>query len=196
MKPEASVLITKKLKKLEGEGRAAEMSGDSTFDRIWKYYHDSKKKIVLTHEQEQIRERWEKAWFLMFEKNSQKEVAQLLKGLFPISISTAFADIRNAISLFSNPQQNMKEAKRLIAEEGILKIIKLAEEKGDFDTAQKGWEKYIKLNQLDKPDVANADELRKQVPAQVIIVAKETELKKMVQDMQEKLADDIEYEEG
>lgn len=196
MKPEASVLITRKLKKLEGEGRAAEMSGDTTFDRIWKYYHDSKKKIVLTHEQEHIRERWEKAWFLLFRNRSQKQVVDLMEKLFKISKATAYDDVRQAMALFSNPQEQMKNAKRLIAEEGILRTIKLAEKSGDLEAANKGWDKYIKLNQLDKPDVADAEKMRKQVPAQVIIVAKETELKKMVQDMQEKLADDIEYEEG
>jgi hypothetical protein len=175
--------------------REAKKSADSTFDRIWKYYHDSKKVTKLSNTEEKIRERWEKAWFLLFEKNSQKEVAELLAGIFAISTATAFADVRNAISLFSNPQQNMKAAKRLIAEEGILKIIRLAEEGGDYDTAQKAWDKYIKLNQLDKPDVADAEKMRTQVPAQVIIVAKESELKKMVQDMQEKLADDVGFEE-
>jgi len=113
MKQEQSALVSEKYDKLP---KADKRTADGIFDRIYKYYHNNKTRIELTAEEIGIRERWEKAWFLLCRHRTRKQVVELLVKLFNVSQAVAYDDVRHCMNLFSNPQEDMKAAKRTIAE--------------------------------------------------------------------------------
>src|SRR4051812_20377937 len=96
--------------------RGANKTNDSTFDRIYKYYHNSKTRIELTEDEKRISQRWEKAWYLLCRYRTKKQVVDFICREFKIEKSVAYDDVRKACMLISNPQDDTKDAKRAIAE--------------------------------------------------------------------------------
>lgn len=182
-------------KDYDGLPREAKKTNDSTFDRIYKYYHNSKTRIELSELENKIRERWEKAWLLLCRHRTQKEVVDILTKLFPIGKSVAYDDMRNAMTLFGNPQDDLKDAKRAIAENMALRGADKAWKEGDLTMYHKFLESYRDLNGLtgDK-DTSMGDLLKKMKPQQIIIVAKADELKAEAEALQEELTKDIDFE--
>jgi hypothetical protein len=138
MEQEQSALVSSNYNNLP---REAKKTNDSTFDRIYKYYHANKTRIELTDDENGIRERWEKAWFLLCRRRTQKQVVELLEKLFSISQSVAYDDVRNAMQIFSNPNADIKDGKRAIAETMALEGANMSFKKGDMD----GYHKFIKM---------------------------------------------------
>jgi hypothetical protein len=138
MEQEQSALVSSSYNNLP---REAKRTNDSTFDRIYKYYHVNKTRIELTPEETGIRERWEKAWFLLCRRRTQKQVVELLEKLFSISQSVAYDDVRNAMQIFSNPNADIKDGKRAIAETMALEGANMCFKKSDMD----GYHKFIKM---------------------------------------------------
>lgn len=150
MKPASSALVLNK----DDQPREAVKSKDSTADRIYKYYH-SKSRVELTEEEEGIRERWEKAWFLLCSHKTQKEVVNTVGTLFSISKSVAYDDVRSAMMLFGNPQQDMRDAKKAMAETWIIQGLNKCWDDKDMDGYQKFLKQYTELNGLN--DQSNDD---------------------------------------
>lgn len=160
-----SILVVEK----ENLPREANKTNDSRFDRIYKYFH-SKSRIELDAEELATMERWEKAWLLVCRK-SRNEASKELVGLFNISRATAFDDIRNAMNLFTDPREDLKAAKRGIAEENFLKGADKAWEMGDMELHLKYMDKYAEINGLKEAgaDGGIPDLLKKLKPVQVIM---------------------------
>lgn len=123
-------------------------TNDSTFDRVWKYYHHNKTRVELTEEEHAIRARWEKSWLLLCRHRTQKQVVELIERLFKVSRSVAYDDVRNAMQLFGNPQEDVKEAKRQIAEHWITEGLQRCLKAGDMEGYQKFLKQYIEINGL------------------------------------------------
>lgn len=190
MKPESSALVVHK----DDQPREAVKSKDSTADRIYKYYH-SKSRIELTEEEEGIRERWEKAWFLLCRHKTVKEVTAIISKMFNVGKSVAYDDVRNAQMLFGNPQQDMREAKKAMAETWIIRGLNKAWKDEDLDSYQKLLKQYCELNGLS--DQSNDDTLaeliKKFKPTQIILNSSEQELTMAAQKLQEQITKDIEH---
>lgn len=195
MKPENSALVRSDYDALP---REAKKTNDSTFDRIYKYYRNNKTRIELADEEKVILERWEKSWLLLCRHRTRKQVAEITQKLFKVGRAVAYDDIRNAMMLFSDPLNDLKDAKRAIHEEMVLRGADRCWKKGDMDGYWKFTKEYREVNSLGNDDNANgvADLLKKLVPQQVIIVADPDELKSMASKIQEELTHDIEFKEA
>ena len=186
MNREQSALVLNK----EGAPREMRKSKDSTADRIYKYYH-SKSAIELTAEEDGIRQRWEKAWFLLCRHRTQKEVVQLIEKFFNVKKSIAYDDVRNAMLLFGNPQQDMKDAKRAIAESMCLRGARKAWKDKDLELYHKFLKEYRELNGLGEEtnDQALSDLIKKFKPHSITITASMDDLQQAAQKLQEEIQD-------
>jgi hypothetical protein len=191
MTHEHSALVKSDYDKLP---REAKRTNDTTFDRIYKYYHNNKTRVELTAEEHAIRERWEKTWLLMCRHRTRKQAVDLLVKLFNISQATAFDDVRHAMMLFSNPAEDLKPAKRAIAETMALNGADRCWKNGDMEGYYKFTKLYQEVNQLDnEKDNDVGDLLKKLKPHQVIIVSSEAELEAQANKLQEDLIKDIDH---
>lgn len=166
MTQEQSALVPSNYNELPKE---AKRTNDSTTDRIWKYYHNNKTRVELTPEEEIIRERWEKAWFLLCKQKNQKQVVEKLEKLFSVKKSVAYDDVRNAMLLFGNPQDNMKDAKRSIAETMALRGADKCWKNGDMEGYHKFQKLYIDINGLTVQDNDRMKDLLKNLKATTLI---------------------------
>jgi hypothetical protein len=191
--PEISALVTRD----PDAKREARKTKDSTMDRIWKYYHDKKRITVLDPDEERIRERIEKAWFLLCNHKGTKEATEALEKLFGIKRSVAYDDVRNAMMLFGDPRVDMKDAKRAIAETVIMRGAEKAWEAGNLEMHHKYMKLYSDINMLTaKDDDRMADALRKMRPVAVVFVAERSQLEQQAADLMKDVpAEDTDYEE-
>ena len=190
--PEESALVQSK----EIAPREANKTNDSTFDRIYKYMH-SKSRLELTTEENQIMTRWEKAWILLCRHRTRNAVAALLMKLFDVSQSTAYDDVRNAMNLFSDPREDMKAAKRAIAEDNYLKGADKAWKQGDLEMHKKYLDSYSKINGLenDKEDLL-PDMMKKLRATQIIIQVKKEDLEAEAERLRAEITEDTDYAEA
>jgi hypothetical protein len=193
MSHESSALVPDNYDKLP---REAKKTADSTFDRIYKYFFNSKTRIELSVEEQRISERWERAWLFLCRHRTRKQVADLLMRQFNVSKSLAFDDVKNAMHLFGEPQEGQKNAKRAIAEDAILKGMDRAWKMGDMKMHEKYTQQYIELNGLKNEDVANIEDMiRKLIPPAVTLVTNMEVLKAAAKKIQDDLVQDIPYED-
>lgn len=169
-----------------------------TIFSLFRNYHDKKRQQNLTEDEHRIRERWEKAWFLLCSHNTQKDAAAKIEKLFSIGRSVAYDDMRNAMLLFGDPRNDLKDAKRAIAETMVLKGAKKAWKEGDLEAHQKYMKQYIELNRLDSDDDTRlADLLKKMRPVQVVFVSERAQLEKQASDLMKDVPTvDVDYEEA
>ena len=183
MKHEKSALVKGHYDKLP---KSANRTGDSTFTRIWKYYHDQKTRLVLSDKEEVIRQRIEKAWFLLCSHRTRKQVSELLVKLYGISIRQGWQDVAAAMNLFSNPQEEgLKEAKRAIAETNALRGMQRCWKSGDMDGYLKFQQEYNKINDLYTPreEDSLAKFLKNFKPHTIVINTSPDDLKKQAEEL-------------
>jgi hypothetical protein len=194
MEQEHSALVSSNKAKLP---RELKKSKDSDFDRVYKFYHNSKTRIELTAEEESIRERWEKAWFLMCRGRTIKACADITCRLFNISQATAYDDARKAQMLFGDPRNDLKDAKRRIIEQQLQNGANKAWNKGDLDMHLKYLKEIAEIRGLKEPDADNnlADLMKKLVPTQINILGSMEDLNALAQSMREQITKDISFEE-
>jgi hypothetical protein len=194
MTQENSALVPKDY---DGRKRESKKTNDKTFDRIWKYYHNSKTKIVLEDWEDNIRIRWEAAWFMLCKAKNSKEIADFMEITYGISKSVAYDDVRHAMNLFGDPRQDIKSAKRAIAETIVLRMMSSTEEKGLLELHERYLQKYMDLNGLkDKgADSKLEDLIKKLKPQQILIVSNTEELEAQARTLQEELTKDIDFSE-
>lgn len=195
MEQEHSGLVKRNYAELPRETRK---TNDSTFDRIYKYYHNAKTRIELTEEETRLRERWEKAWLLRCRYRTKKQVADLLCRLFNIEKSVAYDDVNKASMLFTDPQADTKDAKRAIAESALLQGAHKAWTSGDMELHLRYMREYSEINGLKdhEGDTNMADLMKKLKPHQIIIVSSQAELEAQANAMQEQLTHDIEFQDA
>lgn len=175
--------------------REANKTKDSTFDRIYKYYHNDKTRIELSDEESRIRDRWEKAWLLLSRHRTQKAVVDLIERLFTISKSVAYDDVRKAMMLFGNPQPEVKEAKRAIAETMALQGAEKCWKESNMDGYHRFVKLYMELNKLDVQEDDISALLKKLKPTQVLIVASKADLEEEAEKLRQELVQDVEHTE-
>ena len=177
--------------------REAKKTNDSTFDRIYKYYHNNKTRVELSAVETAIRERWEKAWLLLCRHRTRKQVVELISKLYNVSASVAYDDVRHAMMLFTDPQEDTRPAKRAIAEDALLKGADKAWKSGNLELHLKYLKEYTELNRLKEGDPATdmGELMKKLKPHNIIIVAKPDELQAEAERLQRDIIQDIEHEE-
>lgn len=192
MNQEDSALVKSNYSKLP---KAAKKTKDGTFDRIWKYYHNQKSRIELSKEENSIRERLEKAWLVLCSHRNRKQVAEVLVKIFNISLPQAWRDVTDAMKLFGNPQDDLKEAKRAISETNALRGMERCWKNGDMEGYLKFQQEYNKINDLYTPKEGDslAKFLKDFTPHQIVITTSPEELQRQAEKIASN-AIDIDYE--
>lgn len=170
-------------------------SKDKTFDRIWKYYYLTDKRIELSEKAEAIRQRWEMAWLMDCTLLTKHKMAKRLMKKYGISERQGFKDIVHARLLFSDPTQNNKDAKRAIMSTLLETMIRKAVARSDFKAVDKLILRYDKINGLSvEKDDGMAEYMKKQKPAVIIFNADPETLKLQAEELM-KDVEDVEYKE-
>ena len=170
----------------------ARRTKDRTFDRIWKFYYLTDKKVVLSDKEERMRNRWELAWQMDCTMLGAFKIAKRLSKKFNITIRTAYQDIKMSRMLFSDPTQQNIEAKRAILNHILENSIRKARAKGDDLAVERLAHRYSKINGLDFKEADPISELVKnQKPAKIVFSSDAETLKKQA----EELIQDVDFEE-
>jgi len=176
-----SDLIPGKIKSQKSKmRRQAGRVSDSTFERIYKYYFD-RRPIKLHPSEEKIRERWDTAWRLMTKFNTRANVVRKLTEEFSVHRQTAYNDIKSALKLFGDPEDQLKAAHKSLLHEYIVKGLKKAYKSDDLKAYEKMLLRYARLHGLDK-DVSGVDYSKLQ-PVTIVFGSNEEDLKKQADDL-------------
>ena len=180
------------------ELRQANRTADSTFDRIYKYHHSEKSKIVLDEDELMVCERWEKAWLLLTSANPDKKVADDLKKIFGVSTATAYDDLRHAKMLYGDPRIATKQMNRAIAASMALTKHAEAEARGDHEMAERYFNRWCEITGVkDHSDSGTPEDLLKKFKAhQIVIVANMGDLQAEAEKLREEITIDIPHAEG
>jgi hypothetical protein len=171
--------------------REAGIREEDAFTRIYKYYHNPKKRIELNVREEAMRDRLERAWLLLSGLKTTKQVADEIQTMCNVSRAQAYDDVRNAMHLFGDPKLQNKEAKRAIAETNYLWGAEKARSVGDLEMHAKYMELYAKINGLHEPDASTnmEDLVKKFKPVQIVIVARREDLEAEIKAIQDEVID-------
>lgn len=193
MENEHSAIISK----ADDLPREMKRTKDKDFDRIYKYYYKADTRIELSKEEEEIRKRWEQAWFILCKGRSPKICAEILERTFKISKATAYNDLKRAQMLFGDPRNDLKEAKRRIVEQQLQEGANRAYKLGDLDMYYKFLKEIGEINGLknETTDQNLADLMKKLVPTTINIITNVDDLKKAAEKLREEIIVDIPYEE-
>jgi hypothetical protein len=193
MENEHSAIISK----ADDLPREMKRTKDKDFDRIYKYYYKADTRIELSKEEEEIRKRWEQAWFILCKGRSTKICAEILERTFKISKATAYNDLKRAQMLFGDPRNDLKEAKRRIVEQQLQEGANRAYKLGDLDMYYKFLKEIGEINGLknETTDQNLADLMKKLVPTTINIITNVDDLKKAAEKLREEIIVDIPYEE-
>jgi hypothetical protein len=98
--------------------------------------------------------------------------------------------------LFSDPREDVKAAKRAIAEDNYLKGAEKAWKSNDLEMHKKYMDSYSKINglEIDKEDGGLAELMKKLPPQQIILNFKKEDLEGAAEVLREQITD-IEHEE-
>jgi len=135
--------------------REAKRLNDTSFDRLWRYYYDVNREVVLTEKEEQIRRRLSNVWDLLTGKilNDKKAVKAhiqwCLDNVIEISERTAYDDLKRAKQLFGDPRVNAPAFEKVRISTILLDLIEVAKDAGDLDNAQKLIRRYNAVNGLE-----------------------------------------------
>jgi hypothetical protein len=151
------------------------LNGDTTFDRIQKYYLKDGG-VTLTPKEEEIRQRCEVAFGLFRESYSVEQSARMLITHFKISRSRAYAAVRMAISLYADVAKTSKEGIRNIVHEMAMQAFQIAKEKKDVDQMNKSIANIIKIKGLDKDESMLPDFGKEISQTNIVIVTNPREI--------------------
>lgn len=199
MKDLTVIVPEKEERKPDGKfviAREANKTKDSSFERIYKFYF-SKTRIELTAEEKKRLDRIEKAWLLLCRHRTTKQAGDILEKLFNVSRRTAFNDVRSAMDLFGAPQENVKEAKRAIAEHALLMGADKAWKQGQLELHAKYMKEYSEINGLkdNSPDDGLVQIIKNLRPTVVQLNFKMEDVRKEAQAIMQHLAQDVDFEE-
>ncbi len=176
--------------------REMRKTADLLFDRIYKFYFNRKTNVALTTEEENVRLRWDFAWKMLANMYTPRQVCDALCQRFEVKKSIAYNDVNNAMKLFGDPRQANKDAKRIIAEEWIVRGIKKAWDDQDLDAYERLVGKYNKINKLEEDYDDKMESMFKNFqPAQIIIVAKREDMEAEIKKLQKEITLDVAHEE-
>jgi hypothetical protein len=188
--------------------REARRVNDSGFDRIWKYYFEPKKNVLLSEHEEEVRKRLKHAWELLTGKvlNDRKAVLAHTKwckeNFMEISERTAYDDVRRAKMLFGDPRVStaMFEKARMsaILLDQIENMKSISETGNTIDKIEAAKainalaRRYNAVNGLE-------EDIRTQIPRPAITInfnADPDVLKKQAAELMEGVAIDTDYTEA
>lgn len=176
----------------DGQPRSMAKTADTLFDRVWKFYYQEKAAVILTDQEEKIRERWEAAWQILGGFTTKAQAVKALTKKFKISKRQAYFDLQNAENLFGgDPREANKKAKREIVASWIIKALHKTWREGNMDAHAKLLIRYSKLFGLENQnDDDIADLMKKRQPTIVVFNTDPETLKKQAEELMKGVEDE------
>lgn len=122
----------------------------TTLDKIRNYYLKGESYVTLSPKQEEIRINIYKGWNLLINYHSREQAMQVLMNELPCSRAQAYRYVNDALSVFGNPLQNQKEAKKYIIEEDLKRLQQRAIRDKDGNLELAVLKQMIKIGGYDK----------------------------------------------
>lgn len=123
----------------------------TTLDKIRNYYLKGEFSVTLAPKQEEIRIKIYKAWNLMINYHSREQAMQVMMNEGEgCSRAQAYRYVNDALSVFGNPLQNQREAKRYIIEEDLKRLQQRAIKDKDGALELAVIKQQIKIGGFDK----------------------------------------------
>jgi len=173
---------------------------DTTFDKIFKFYNDTKVQTKLSEAEETIRQRWELAWLKRSKLMPKRMIVKRLCKKFGISERTAYDDIKSTELLFGDPEEQNKEAKRTIMSNLIEKAMRKALKYDDFKAFEKLTLRYAQYNDLNKSDDLFAKYIKGKKPVAIVFSTDPETLKNQANELMADVEDvdfeDVTHESG
>lgn len=132
----------------------ARRTNDSTFDKIYAYYINSKK-YTLTEKQNKLKDRWLAAFTLRKKFNSKTECVNILVEMYKISHVQAYIDIKNSEKLFGIIMKADRDGSLAILLEYSHAFLKMAIDAKDLKAIGKALELMGKYSDIDKENAIN-----------------------------------------
>lgn len=179
--------------------RSANRVNDSTFDRLWKYYYETKTKIELKPKEEEIRLRLKNIWghlgdILTDRKAVQAHMEWCEEEGFKISERTAYEDLKYARMLFGDRTKQSKEVQRAIMSEILLDEIRRCVKAKKHMSAARLIKEYNELNDL--KNHAAKDPLQRRAIT-IVFDADEETLRKQAEELMKDIETiDISYQDA
>lgn len=168
--------------------RSADRIEDTTFDRIWKFYFDTKASIVLKPKEEEQRLRIANIWgYLVDVLTDRKAVLAHIqwckdKGV-EIKEDAAYHDLKAAKMMFGDRNKQSKAAQRAISSDILLNLISETKKKGKHMSAARLIKEYNELNDLKNHEDSDPKSWR---PITIIFNADPETLKKQAAELRRK----------
>lgn len=188
--------------------REARRVNDSGFDRIWKYYFEPKKNVLLSEHEEEVRKRLKHAWELLTGKvlNDRKAVlahtSWCKENFMEISERTAYDDVRRAKMLFGDPRVSTAMFEKARMSAILLDQIENMKRISDSGANEEKIEAAKAINALARRyNAVNGleEDIRTQIPRPAITINFNSDpdvLKKQAAELMEGVAIDTDYTEA
>jgi hypothetical protein len=108
--------------------------------------------VLLTEIEDEYRRRLMSVWALLCRYHSDEQVRAIHMKNTGLSQSAAYADIRNAISLFGDVRRSEKEGRRHQMYEWCVRTWQMAADAGDVKAMNRALENMMTLMGLNQPD--------------------------------------------
>jgi hypothetical protein len=182
--------------KAEHLPREAKKTSDTTLDRIYKYYHDRKRHIVLSPKEEEIRKRLDFLWRMRCKPYNRAESLSRWLKEFNLSNRLFYNDWKAVEIIFGDPIEESNKSKRAIANEILLSTIRKAREEKDYASVERLMARYAAINRLEEDDNTISEMVKKLVPHTFIITSNPDILKKQAEELMQNIpAQDIDFED-
>ena len=126
---------------------------ESDYEALYDYYFGDTERTLTPH-QDDVRERWLKAYGLWLRDEDPNDIINVLTRDYGVSESAAWRDYRNAIKLWAQHEDHLpKKIKRIQVRAMIKDTRKRAIEDGDYKLVAACERNLIAVDGLDKEDV-------------------------------------------
>lgn len=169
-------------------------TGQKDFDRIWRFLFLPNSRIELTEHESKVHERWDFAWRMLIAMYTRKQLVNAIIKKYGVSKRCAYDDVKFSMMLFGDGKEQNKAAKKLIAEEWIVRGIKKAWDEEDMDAYDKLISRYTKLNGLDEEHAENP--LKDLKPNTIVIVSNMEQLQQEAEALQREITVDVPHEDA
>jgi hypothetical protein len=181
-------------------GIVVKNKSETTLDKIRKYYLQGPDAVVLSDKQDAIRVNVYKAWNLMINYHSREQAIKTIMTETGCSRAQAYRYVSDSMSVFGNPQNNQKEAKRYLIEEDLMRLQQRAIKEKDGNLELAVIKQRIKIGGFDKDTDPkfNPEKLQAQVyilkPHPAAVKMMEASREGGLFDFNNVQADDVEYQ--
>ncbi len=156
----------------------AKRKGQTTFDRLWNFYNDSKHRHRLTKKQEEQRQIVEDGWKFWGTEYTKRSAKEKLMQTHGMSLRSADKYMKWVEKIFGNPNTQIKTARKNLHIERLERLMKKAEEDERWMDLEALSKQYIKITGMENSDDMTAEDLARAFTGHQIVFSADPEVLK------------------